>query len=101
MVECVNGVLQVAVPRTVLARQRLPSNFGYCLSTGRTRDKTSMHVDPLPPMKVLYAAGGLHAPWPRSTLDHVLRGLGDAQLEQQTMKLCGNSQSLLIAGAEL
>jgi hypothetical protein len=82
MGECVNGVLQVAVPRTVPAHQHPPSNVGYCHSTGHTRDKTSMHVDPFPPIKVLYATGGLHAPWPGNTLDLVLGGLGDAQLEQ-------------------
>jgi hypothetical protein len=36
-VECIDGVLQVAVPRTVLAHQHLPSSVGYYLSIGRTR----------------------------------------------------------------
>jgi hypothetical protein len=80
-VECVDGVLQVAVPRTVPARQRLPSSNGYCLSTSRMRGRTSMLANHLLPIEDLHGVGELHAPWPRNTLDLVLRGLGDAQLE--------------------
>jgi hypothetical protein len=46
-----------------------------------------MLVDQLLPVKDLHCAGELHASWPRNALDLVLRGLGDAQLEQQTAKL--------------
>jgi hypothetical protein len=42
-------------------------------------------------IKELHCVGELHAPWSGNTLDLVLLGLGDAQLEQQTVKLCGNS----------
>jgi hypothetical protein len=44
-----------------------------------------MLADHLLPIEDLHGAGELHAPWPRNTLDIVLWGLGDAQLEQ-TMK---------------
>jgi hypothetical protein len=40
-----------------------------------------MLVDHLLPVKDLHYAGELHAPWPRNTLDLVVHGLGDAQLE--------------------
>jgi hypothetical protein len=43
------------------------------------------------PIKDLHGVGALHAPWTRYTLDPVLEGPGDAQLEQQTMKLRKNS----------
>jgi hypothetical protein len=51
-----------------------------------------MPADYLLPIEDLQCVGELHAPWHGNTLDLVLQGLGDAQLEQQTMKLCGNSR---------
>jgi hypothetical protein len=81
-VECVDGVLQVAVPRTVPARQCLLSNVDHCLSTSRMRGGTSMLVDHLLPIEDLHCADEFHVSWPGNTLDLVLRGLGDAQLEQ-------------------
>jgi hypothetical protein len=60
-----------------------------------------MLADHLLPVEDLHGAGKLHAPWPRNTLDLVLWGLGDAQLKLQTVKVRGNSQWLLIIGAEL
>jgi hypothetical protein len=40
-----------------------------------------MLANHLLPIEDLHGVGELHAPWPRNTLDLVLRGLGDAQLE--------------------
>jgi hypothetical protein len=91
-VECVGRVLQVTVPRAVLARQRLPSSVGHCLGTSHTRGGTSMLAGHLLPIDDLHNAGELHAPWPGNALDLVLQGLGEAQLEQQIVKLCENSQ---------
>jgi hypothetical protein len=51
----------------------------------------SVPVDHLLSIEDLHYAAELHAPWSWNALDLVLRGLGDAQLKQQTMKLCGNS----------
>jgi hypothetical protein len=70
------------VPRVVLAHHCLPSSVGHCLSTSHTRGGTSMLVDHLLPIKDLHGVGELHAPWPGNTLDLVLWGLGDAQIEQ-------------------
>jgi hypothetical protein len=81
-VKCIDGVLQVTVPRMVPAHQRLPSSVCHCLGMGRTRSKTNMLTDHLLLVEDLYDAGKLHAPWPRNTLDLVLHGLGDAQLKQ-------------------
>jgi hypothetical protein len=71
-VECIDGVLQVAVPRTVLAHQHLPSSVGYYLSIGRTRGRASMLADHLLPIEDLHCAGELHVPWPGNTLDLIL-----------------------------
>jgi hypothetical protein len=100
-VECIDGVLQVMVPRTVPARQHLPSNIGYCLSTGRMRGGTCMLADHLLPVEDLHSAGELHAPWPENTIGLVLQGLCDTQLKQQTMKLCEHSWGLLTVRVEL
>jgi hypothetical protein len=50
-----------------------------------------MLADHLQPVEDFHYVGELHAPWPGNTLDIVLRGLGDAQLKQQTVKICGNN----------
>jgi hypothetical protein len=81
-IECVDGVLQVMVPRAVLACQRLPSSVYQCFSTSCMRGGTSMLADHLLPVKDLHGAGELHAPWPRNTLDPILWGPGDTQLKQ-------------------
>jgi hypothetical protein len=60
-----------------------------------------MLADHLLLVEDLHGVGELHAPWPRNTLDLVLWGLGDTQLEQHTMKSCGHSRGLLTIGAEL
>jgi hypothetical protein len=70
------------VPGAVPTRQCLPSSVCHCLSTGRTRGGTSVLVDHLLPIKDLHGAGEIRAPWPGNTLELVLWGLGDAQLEQ-------------------
>jgi hypothetical protein len=80
------------VPRMVPAHQRLPSSVDHCLSTSHTRGGTNMLAKNFLPIEDLHCAGELHAPWPGNTLDLVLRGLGDTQLEQQTVMLCGNSR---------
>jgi hypothetical protein len=90
-VECIDHVLQITVPGAVLAHQCLPSSVYHCLSTSHTRGETSMLANHLLPIEDLHGAGELHVPWPGNTLDVVLRGLGDAQLKQQTMKQRGNS----------
>jgi hypothetical protein len=100
-VECLDRVLQVTVPRVVPAHQHLPSSVGHFLSTSRMRGRTSMLADYLLLIEDLHYAGELHVSWPRNTLDLVLRGLGDAQLEQQIAKLRGNSWRLLAVGEEL
>jgi hypothetical protein len=100
-VECVDGVLQVTVPRTVPAHQHLPSSASYCLNTCHTRGGTSMLAYHFLPVEDLHGVGEVHAPWHGNTLDLLLRGLGEAQLKQQTMKLCGHSRGLLAIGAEL
>jgi hypothetical protein len=41
-----------------------------------------MLADHLLPVEDLHCAVELHASWPGNTLDLVLQGLGDAQLEQ-------------------
>jgi hypothetical protein len=69
-----------------------PSSVGHSLSTGRMRGGTSMLADHLLPVEDLHGVGELHVPWTGNTLDLVLWGLGDAQLEQQTAKLCGSSR---------
>jgi hypothetical protein len=51
-----------------------------------------MLADHLLPVEDLHGVGELHVPWTGNTLDLVLWGLGDAQLEQQTAKLCGSSR---------
>jgi hypothetical protein len=61
-VECIDGVLQVTVPRTVSARQHWPSSVGHFLSTSRMRGGTSMLADYLLPVEDLHCAGELHAP---------------------------------------
>jgi hypothetical protein len=43
---------------------------------------TSMLADHLLPVEDLHSASELHASWPGNTLELVLWGLGDAQLEQ-------------------
>jgi hypothetical protein len=45
------------------------------------RGGTSVLVGHLLPVEDLHGAGELHASWPGSTLELVLWGLGDAQLE--------------------
>jgi hypothetical protein len=80
-VECIDGVLQVTVPGVLPAHQRLPSSVGHCLCTSHMRGRTSMLDDHLLPVEDLHSVGKLPAPWPRNTLDLVLRGLGDAQLK--------------------
>jgi hypothetical protein len=80
-VKCVDGVLQVIELGADLAHQRLPSSVGHCLRTGRMRGGTSMLVDHLLLVEDLHYVGELHAPWSGNTLDLVLWGLGDAQLE--------------------
>jgi hypothetical protein len=80
-VECVDRVLQVMVLRAIPARQCLPSSIDRCLGTSRTRGGTSILADHFLPVKDLHCVGELHASWPRNTLDLVLWGLGDAQLE--------------------
>jgi hypothetical protein len=65
------------------------------------RGGTSMLAFHLLPVEDLLCAGELHASWSGNTLDFVLQGLGDAQVEQQTAKLRGNNQRLLTIGAEL
>jgi hypothetical protein len=77
-VECVDGVLQVTVLGAVLAHQCLPRCVCHCLSTSHTKGSTSVLADHLLPVENLHGAGELHGPWPRYTLDPVLRGLGDA-----------------------
>jgi hypothetical protein len=71
-VECVDGVLQVTVLRTVPTCQCLPCSVGYCLNTGCTRGNTSMLANHLLPIEDLHGAGELLAPWPGNTLDLVL-----------------------------
>jgi hypothetical protein len=80
-VECVDRVLQVMVLRVVPTRQHLPSSIGHYLSTSCMRGRTSMLADHLLPVEDLHCVGELHAFWPGNTLDLVLWGLGDAQLE--------------------
>jgi hypothetical protein len=75
-----------------LAHQCLPSSVCHCLNTGRTRGGTSVLANHLLPVEDLHGVGELQAPWPGNNLDLVLWGLGDAQLEQQTIKLRGNSR---------
>jgi hypothetical protein len=58
------------------AKRRLPLPLHNWMRGG-----TSMLADHLLPVKDLHYAGELHAPWPRNTLDLVVHGLGDAQLE--------------------
>jgi hypothetical protein len=53
---------------------------------------TSVLADHLPPVENLHGACELHMSWPGDTLDPVLQGPGDAQLEQQTTNLCRNSR---------
>jgi hypothetical protein len=54
------------------------------------RGGTSVLADHLLPVVDLNSAGELYAPWPTDTLDPVLQGPGDTQLEQQAVELCGN-----------
>jgi hypothetical protein len=82
----------VMVPGAVQAHQCLPSSICYYLSTSHTRGRTSVLANHLMPVENLHGASELHAPWPRDTLDPVLRGPGDAQLEQQNAKLRRNSR---------
>jgi hypothetical protein len=84
-VECVDRVLQVMVLRVVLARQHLPQDKSH-------KGKASMLADHLLPVEDLFGVGELHVPWPGNTLDLVLQGLGDTQLEQETVKLRGKGQ---------
>jgi hypothetical protein len=91
IVECVDGVLQVMVPRAVPSRQCLPSNVGHCLSTRRLRSEISVPADHLLSIKDLHCVDELHAPCSWNAVDLALWGLGDAQLKQQTMKLCKSS----------
>jgi hypothetical protein len=90
-VECIDEVHQVTVPRAVPTRQFLPSFDYHYLCTSNTRGGTSVLADHLLPVENLHGASELHAPWPWDSLDPVLRGPGDAQLEQQTVKLHRNS----------
>jgi hypothetical protein len=85
----------------VLTHQRLPIYVGHCLSKSDMRGGTRMLADHLLPIEHLHCVGELHAPWPENTLGLILWGLGEAQLEQQTMKLCGHSRGLLVIGVEL
>jgi hypothetical protein len=80
-VECSDGVLQVTVSGVIPAHWRLPSSVCPILSTGSMRGGTSVLVGHLLPVEDLHGAGELHASWPGSTLELVLWGLGDAQLE--------------------
>jgi hypothetical protein len=61
-VECVDGVLQVMVPRAVPGHQRLPSSVSRCLSTRRTRSRTSVPADHLLSIEDLHCAIELHVP---------------------------------------
>jgi hypothetical protein len=115
---CRDGVLQVVVPRMVPAHQRLPSSVSYYLSTDHTRGGAHCHqlitrewlqkvyfflrvlVDHFLSIEDLCSTGEHHAPWPGNTLNLVIWGLGDAQLEQ-IMKMCGNSWGFLFIGANL
>jgi hypothetical protein len=90
--ERVGGVLQVKVLGAVPAHQRLPSIICHYSSTSCTRGGTSMLADHLLSVEDLHYAGELHVPWPRNTLDPIVRGTGDTQLKQKTVKLCENSQ---------
>jgi hypothetical protein len=67
----------------VPAKQRLPLH--------QNKSHEGMLAGQILPIKDLHGVGALHAPWTRYTLDPVLEGPGDAQLEQQTMKLRKNS----------
>jgi hypothetical protein len=60
-----------------------------------------MLADHLLPDEDLHCVAELHAPWSGNTLDLVFWGLGDTQLEQQTMKLCRHNRGHLTVGAEL
>jgi hypothetical protein len=100
-IDCVDGVLQVTVPRAVPALQYLPRSIYHCLSANRTRSGTSTLADHLLPIEDLHDAGELLAPWHGDTHDPILRGPSDTQLKQQTTKLWGNNQCLLTVGAEL
>jgi hypothetical protein len=42
-----------------------------------------MLANHLLPIKDLHGVGELHVPWPGKTVDHVLQGLGDAQLNNR------------------
>jgi hypothetical protein len=81
-VKCKDGILQVMAPRTIPADHRLLSSIGHCLSTSRTKGGTSMLANHLLPIEAHHYVGELHAPWLGNTLDLVLWGLGDTQLEQ-------------------
>jgi hypothetical protein len=74
-VKCVDGILQVMVPRAVPAHQCLPSYGCHCLYTSRTRGGTSMIADHLLPIEDLNVAGELHVPRPWDTLDPVFWAL--------------------------
>jgi hypothetical protein len=91
-VKCVDGVLQVTVLRTAPAHQCLPSSVDHYLSISHMRGETSMFADHLLLIEGLHCAGELHAPWLGNTLYLVLWGIGDAQLEQQNVKLRGKSR---------
>jgi hypothetical protein len=91
-VEYVDGVLQVMVSGAVVAHLCEPTSVSHYLSIGHRRVGTSMLADHLLLLDDLHGVCELLVPWPRHTLDLVRRGLGDAQLEQQTVKLCGNSR---------
>jgi hypothetical protein len=71
-VECVDRVLQVTMPRAVIAHQRLPSNVGHYLNTRRSRGGTSVSADHLLAIEDLHYAGELHASCSGNTLDLVL-----------------------------
>jgi hypothetical protein len=60
--ECVDGVLQVTVPRVVLARYHQPSSISHCLSKSHTRGGTSILAENHLPIEDLHGACELHAP---------------------------------------
>jgi hypothetical protein len=82
-IECIDGILQVTVPGVVPAHQCLSSSVNHYLSTSHMRGGTSVIADHHLPVKNLHGASEFQVPWPRDTLDPVLRGggTGDAQLE--------------------
>jgi hypothetical protein len=74
-VKCIDGVLQVTVPRAVPAHQCLPRCVCHCLIIGRTKGGTSVLANHLLLVEDLHGVGKLHVPWPGDTLDPVLWAL--------------------------